>query len=589
MLASSCLILSILLVAGACAAWAGFRRLPYKVRPSLNLTKCLLVGTFLAGMAVHFPLYYQSFLGENLPALKSLIASAHHTLRLFILDGELDPIRNFALTLEGGLQPAYELWSMALYLLAPILTFSAVLSLLQNVSAYRRLLVHQFSQTYIFSELNEQSLALASSLKGNHPRALLIFTDVYETDSEEVTELCGRARELNALLFQCDIAALNLRWHRSNKITFFAIGEEAENIQQALSLIQQYGDDKTMKLYVFSSGIEGELLFQSSREGGMSVRRVNIVRSLINHTLYEKGEALFQHAVPGENGEKIISAVVLGMGQYGTEMVKALCWCCQMDGYEITIHAFDESGNAGEHFAAQCPELVSMSGCQQDGEARYQLHIHDGFDMDGAELERELMKLPHITHVFVSLGDETRNIRTGVRLREICERRKEKSTIQVVLHDSRKVESLRGIHDYRGTPYNLDFVGERSVCFSEQVVLCSELEKAALERHLLWGKEMDFWAFEYNYQSSVASAIHQQLRKLCGMPGADKPPKERTPEETLALTKLEHRRWNAFMRGEGYRYSGSRDKASRNTLAKVHHDLVPFDLLSEADKRKDDI
>jgi hypothetical protein len=50
---------------------------------------------------------------------------------------------------------------------------------------------------------------------------------------------------------------------------------------------------------------------------------------------------------------------------------------------------------------------------------------------------------------------------------------------------------------------------------------------------------------------------------------------------------LEHRRWNAYMRSEGYVFSGSTDKKSRNDLAKMHHDLVNFADLSEEEKRKD--
>ena len=41
------------------------------------------------------------------------------------------------------------------------------------------------------------------------------------------------------------------------------------------------------------------------------------------------------------------------------------------------------------------------------------------------------------------------------------------------------------------------------------------------------------------------------------------------------------------MRAEGYVYSGSKDKKSRNDLAKMHHDLVDYSALSEEDKRKD--
>ena len=118
-------------------------------------------------------------------------------------------------------------------------------------------------------------------------------------------------------------------------------------------------------------------------------------------------------------------------------------------------------------------------------------------------------------------------------------------------------------------------------------MLGSDLEKIALERHLKWGKEDEFWNYEYNYRSSMASAIHSKVRILCGIPGADKPEDQRTIAERDGIEVLEHRRWNTYMRSEGYVYSGSPDRASRNDLGKMHHDLIPFELLSEEDKRKD--
>jgi len=41
------------------------------------------------------------------------------------------------------------------------------------------------------------------------------------------------------------------------------------------------------------------------------------------------------------------------------------------------------------------------------------------------------------------------------------------------------------------------------------------------------------------------------------------------------------------MRAEGYVFSGSSDKSSRNDLGKMHHDLVDFASLTEEEKRKD--
>ena len=50
-----------------------------------------------------------------------------------------------------------------------------------------------------------------------------------------------------------------------------------------------------------------------------------------------------------------------------------------------------------------------------------------------------------------------------------------------------------------------------------------------------------------------------------------------------SLNRLEHRRWNAYMRSEGYRYA-----EANNRLGNMHRDLVPFDELDPEEKDKDD-
>ena len=75
-----------------------------------------------------------------------------------------------------------------------------------------------------------------------------------------------------------------------------------------------------------------------------------------------------------------------------------------------------------------------------------------------------------------------------------------------------------------------------------------------------------------------------KIRTECGIPGASKETEEQTPEENARLAQIEHCRWNAYMRSEGYIYSGSHDKDSRNNLGKMHHDLVDYGGLSEEDR-----
>jgi hypothetical protein len=73
------------------------------------------------------------------------------------------------------------------------------------------------------------------------------------------------------------------------------------------------------------------------------------------------------------------------------------------------------------------------------------------------------------------------------------------------------------------------------------------------------------------------------MKILCGIPGADKRPNEREEHDKNALRVLEHRRWNAYMRTEGYVYA-----ETRNNLAKTHPCLVKFDELPLKEQEKDD-
>ena len=69
----------------------------------------------------------------------------------------------------------------------------------------------------------------------------------------------------------------------------------------------------------------------------------------------------------------------------------------------------------------------------------------------------------------------------------------------------------------------------------------------------------------------------------CGIPGVDKDVSDRTEDEKHSIRMLEHCRWNAYMRSEGYCYS-----PVRNDLAKMHTDLVPFGSLSLEKQKIDD-
>ena len=370
--------------------------------------------------------------------------------------------------------------------------------------------------------------------------------------------------------------------------------DEITNVNRSLDLISEYNNRENTHLYIFSTDVQSELILSGRERGAMKVRRIDEVRSLISHFLYEEGETLFESARPTESGEKQISAVIVGLGKRGTEMLKALSWYCQMDGYRVKIQAFDSDKNAFERFSASCPELMSekYNGVFVAGEAQYDISIEPNVDVTTKRFSELFMRITDATYVFVSLGSDERNVKTAVTLRMLSERMGIKPVITAVVGSSDTKAVIRSARNFAGQPYNINYIGDTESFYSERVILDSSAEEDAFKRHCAYcdgdkDKEEDFWRYEYGYRSSMASAVHAVARIKCGIAGADKRENELTDSERVTIETIEHRRWNAYMRAEGYIYSGSPERASRNDLAKMHNNLVEYSSLSDEDKRKD--
>ena len=558
---------------------------------SFRLFHTLCAGVFLAVLLLFLPVHETAAADSFLGGWYTFLLAVFNSMQVFTIGCEFGLVADGMIHCPDWLDTIYQAWASTLFVLAPIFTFGFVLSLFKNLSSYCKYLCAYAKDAYIFSELNDKSLVLAQDIKSKNKNAVIVFTDVFENNEERIYELVENAKSINAICFKNDILVIHFHRHsRKKSISFFAIdANETDNLTQSLKLIEKYRHRDNTHMYVFSSKVESELLLTSVDKGAVKVRRINEVQSLINRVLYEEGNVLFDTARQAPDGTKCISAVVVGMGHHGTEMIKALSWFGQMDGYSLKIHAFDRDPLAAEKFSALAPELMSedYNGVKVPGEAQYEITVHPKMDVSTAAFANAIRSISDATYVIVALGNDDVNITTAVTLRMYFERMKIHPFIHAIVYNSPQKNALTGICNYRGQPYDIEFIGDMESSYTEDVIIDSELEKQALERHLKWGKEEDFWNYEYNYRSSTASAIHMKARILCGIPGADKAEQELTKAEQEIIGNLEHRRWNAYMRAEGYVFSGSTDKSSRNDLGKMHHDLVNFARLDEEEIRKD--
>ena len=585
-----CLVASILVLA---ATASGGYVMQKKSDSSgwISTFQAVLAGIFLAVWIAVVPVLVTMFQDTSVWQLYALFLSIIQTLQIFTINVGADFILDTIGQAPEAVSTIYSCYMTLLFVSAPVLTVSSVALMFSNVATRLIYLLQYRCDVFVFSALNEKSLLLAQSIRQNHKDALILFTGIHKDEEASADEMHKACQGISALLFEQEITAVNYSRHSGKaRLTFLVLGEnENENVLTALKLVQQFQNRSQTDLFVLSSGVEGELLLSHAGNERMRVRRINEVRSLVYRFLYDEGVRLFEQAVPGRDGTKKITAAIVGLGPYGTEMLKALTWFCQMEGYSVSLHAFDQAPDAEDRFAALCPELMSdtYNAAHIQGESEYAIRIHAGVDVNTRTFAEEYMAIPDATFVFVALGDDRENIVAAANIRMLSERCGSKPLIKTLLQNEEESHALASATNYRGQPYAIESINGLALANVEELMLGSELEKIALERHLKWGKEDEFWNYEYNYRSSMASAIHSKVRILCGVPGADKPEDQRTIAERDGIEVLEHCRWNTYMRSEGYVYSGSPDRATRNDLGKMHHDLIPFELLSDEDKRKD--
>ncbi len=572
-----CFFLSVFSLIAFAAVAMLLDRLLYKTAKRVSIFNMLFAGLFVASFFMFMPINAVTCTsGAETPVIMSVL----YSLQMFALGMDFTIVNDGVSLCTEWLAPIYRIWAAVLFVAAPFFSFGFVLSFFKNVTSFLKYTLMYFKEVYVFSDLNEKSLTLAADIKNGNRNSVVVFNDVSEDDEEQTFEMIQRVKKLGAICFKKDILAVAYGRHSSKTITFFTIGQdEGKNLSQAIRLVELYKTRKNTHIYAFSTKLEGEILLDSVDKGEVRVRRINEVQSLINRVLYERGELIFKRALPAEDGIRDVSAVVVGLGSYGTEMLKALTWFGQMDGYRLLITAFDKNPNAESFFRAQASELMSpdYNGVMVEGEAQYTINIHSGCDVNSAEFAEKISALRGATYVFVGLGDDELNIRCALCLRMLFERIGIHPTIHAVLSSTEQKNALNGKCNFKGQPYDIEFIGDIESSYAEDVIIDTELEEEALKRHMKWGSdEESFWAYEYNRRSSRSSAIHLRARIKCGIPGAAKAESDLTPEEKASLAALEHRRWNAYMRAEGYVHSSSTEQSSRNDLGKMHNLLVDY-------------
>ncbi len=568
-----------------------------------------LIGFFISATLLYFPLSYAfDFTGESqlLRIVKSFFLAIHNTMRAFLLEADFLEVKESINTLFDGetISVVYSTYAMMFSVVAPILTASFVLLMFKSISVTIKYSLNFSKNVFYISELNEKSLALAFSIqKGySHLKPLIVFCSIDDED-EQQGDLIEKANRLGAICFAKDIISIKLKSNRKNvNRKFYFISEnETLNMKQALSIIKTCKDNaklnvKNTECYVFATNSSSEALLNATDYGNIKVRRINPQRNLVYKTLTDY--SIFDNAIE-ENGVKKINVLIVGFGKQGIEFLKALAWYGQMTGYEITINVFDINPDVYSVARDLAPELIDFNGKRIEGEPYYKINFYGGVNVELADFAEKLKEVGQITTAYIILGNDELNIETSIKFSTEYARlyKDGLKTLKIfaVVYNSLQNKILKdssGLKSVIGTGYDIKIIGDISKRYSIDSIEMLAEEAEALDCHLKWvstfeeadqvGEKAKFEKYEYYRRSSMSEAIHKKRRLQLKVQGGER--LDRYSSDTVTVDVLEHKRWNAYMRSEGFVCGIKKD-----FIAKTHQDLIPFEELTEAEKYKDTV
>lgn len=577
-----------------------------------------IIGFFVSATFLFIPVTYSEFFVDDIAVVrgfKSLVFSVICTIRVFLVDCDIEIIEDVVTDsqrVNSVLGYIYSLFSSLIFVGAPVLTAGFVLSFFKNISAKIKYSFVRRGEIYYISELNDRSLILAENilLEESAQKRTVVFFSVKEKEDQEST-LIEEAKKLGAICLSADITEISLKPKNttvSRKFFLMSDGED-KNVRDALDLINVCNKNSTYNtestfFYIFATTADSEVMLDSAENGNMTVRRINEYRNIVWNTLL-KEQNIFGDYIDTD-GLKTVNALIVGRGNCGTELVKALCWAGQLPDYRINIHVFDKDKESESKFKALAPELVERSGVYEYGEAYYKLNFYNEIDVHTYKFVEKLNEIGEISVAFVALGDDRLDVGVAMQLRrELGRLNIEKGNripnIYTVVYNTLKNDVILkngGLKCLGETDYGIKFIGDVRERYSLEVIEQNELERVGRTIHLSWlehekkkilknqGDEREinekieksrlaYHKYEYFRRASMATAVHIRIMKNLGISFSD--------EQSGNIN--EHNRWNAFMRSEGYIFN----KENKDHIARTHTDLKVYKNLKPETQDKDNI
>lgn len=469
---------------------------------------------------------------------------------------------------------AYHIFCMMICYSMPLIVGGLILSFFESfIKKIKYKILRGRRSVFYFSCLNEKNLYLAKTINVDKKNALIVFCNSCNEDPTLLEE----AKNYGFLsLSLSETELLHASKFGSNYFEFYT--DEDKNLSVSIEIIKcalKLNEKKQHLINIFTLSSQSETTdILTETNTGM----INVV--LVNPTMKVAYDLLYSNPLTTVlKDTRKIKCLILGSNKITEEIVKAIIWCGQLGkDYSLSLLIVDKNATFFEAcLQRNYPEMIN---------GIYDIKFID-CDIRTNQISSLLEKNAfESNYIVISSDNDEENFRTATYLRTFFLRHniklQNKPNISVLISNTNKEKNLKLINNSAG--YDFFYFGETHSVFDYKSLVDSELEKIAINvsnsYQTKYNKDFHpskeelerlYYSNEKDRRSNRANALHyiyrlfllgysfkqknnasseelhnsekivEQLKSKINEPGI---------AEKFAI--IEHDRWTAFNRTEGY-------------------------------------
>lgn len=549
---------------------AFFIGLPYAYSKK-GIRYCMGIA-YVLGVIISIKLFYEN------QGVDSVLAGLVFSAQFFTFGVNPKELVEVIYTLGNKLSIPYIVCLWTAFLVCPILSVSVLLSYIKKGLDRTTLRTRFFKEVYIFTEKNENSLALCKDILSKNKKAITIFSNADATDIG-VKTLCVSysPRQIVKLL------------NRTNKINICFNDTESGILLDKLNDFLSTSKKKDAKVYAFTTNyLASEVI------DGMKKENKDIHIEIINTNAILMREIFWDYPLY-INAKKCeeLNVTVLGVGDFGGYFAMNTLWCGIIPDCEFKLNLVDSDkpGNIIRRVSDNLPK-----GYFDIEVFNENVNTNDFFETI------ESTRLKESDYILVAMGNDDLNISIARKVKLYFARNGKNPFVMTVVKNQSKY------HIMKETLKKDDIVvmGGTDIIYSYNMIFNDPFFNSAFEVFRIveeeYGniveKEDFFHQKQIDILSSYANAIHSKY-KIYALSGSEKTKKEelmqKLDENLEKIVEAEHKRWVAYEILKGYigvkeeelpaflENNKSTGKIHKNDTLKIHACITDMDGIKKLD------